>query len=378
MSSSLPYDVGARKSSSKPTEGSLKTLKDRPPNTSHGSKAPGGSSSGRKRATTTVSATPGSLLDRRSKTGNSQLQAPISVPKLPVGLDVQTSSAPVQPITFLDQGDERRSAPIAIPIRKPPQSSHPVTPLTGRERSFFPHVLKDQHTPPKERSDKDFTPSPDSQSQAASSQSEQEQFAPSPVNRRNMRTDRSSPMCTPSSPLSPTMPHHTMPSFGQHKARTLSGNQHGSRQSTPLAIPSLPPYHPANYESRQSSPRLPPSSSSAHARQVSELQKNMQRHQRALLINATRAAATPTTGKPPAHRPSSPRLNPMSSPGPITPLMLEGQTDYFLGGPNTSSASRSKAGDRREMVDNLVNVERERIRHPRRDSSHSPAVSPAA
>ncbi|KAL8873116.1 MAG: hypothetical protein Q9174_001363 [Haloplaca sp. 1 TL-2023] len=371
MSSSLPYDVGASKSSSKPTKGTLNTLTDRQSNISHGSKA----SEGRKRATTTISATPGSLLDRRSKTGNSQLQAPLSVPKLPVGLDVQTSSAPAQPSTFLD---ERRSAPIAIPIRKAPQSSHPVTPLTGRERSFFPHVLKDKHTPPREKSDKDFTPSPDSQSQAASSQSEQEQFAPSPINRRNMRTDRSSPMYTPSSPLSPTIPHHPTPSFGQHKARTLSGSQHGSRQSTPLAIPSLPPYHPANYESRQSSPRLPPSNNSTHARQVSELQKNMQRHQRALLINATRAAATPTTSKPPAHRPSSPRLNPMTSPGPITPLMLEGQTDYFLGGPKTSAASGSKAGDRREMVDNLIDVERERIRHPRRESSHSPAVSPAA
>lgn len=380
MASSLPFGVGGSKSA-KPAKGRLSILTNNDPvKTPYGSE---GTFSFRKRATTTNSATPESLLDRRSKIG-SQLQTPLSVPHL--GLKIQTDPSALfkthdgpQTQPALNQSsiiDDCPSAPIAIPIPKP-RPSRPTTPLTGRERSFFPHSPKELHTPPEHSNNKGFTPSPGSLSQ--SSQSEREQFAHSPISRRSMRSNPggASPMYTPSSPLSPTMPVHPNPSVTQHNARRHSSNQHHIRQPAPLAMSSLPPYHPANYESHHPSPRASRPASSSHGRQLSDAQKKLQRHQRELVINATRTAA-PSTTKPPVPRPSSPRLDPLSSPGPITPLMLEGQTDYFLGGPSTASTAGSKSSDRREMVERLIGVEKDRIRHPGTNEHHSPAVSPAA
>ncbi|KAL8697558.1 MAG: hypothetical protein Q9201_007068 [Fulgogasparrea decipioides] len=376
MASSLPYDVGASKSS-KPAKGRLGTLTNELTVTSS---ADDGSESTlfRRRATTTNSATPGSLLDRRSKTATQPVQ---TFPKLQIHTDPSVLSkghdAPqTHPVGRSSIPDDRPSAPIDIPIRKS-RSSQPTTPLTGRERSFFPHSPKESHTPPAHSNDKGFTPSPNSHS----SQSEREQFAHSPINRRNMRTDcgGASPRYTPSSPLSPTKPGQSIPSIAQQNAGPHSKNQHNSRQVKPLTIPTLPPYHPANYESRNPSPRTSRSAISSHGRQLSDAQKMLQRHQRDLVINATRTASL-TNIKSPKRRPSSPRLNPRSSPGPITPLMLEGQTDYFLGGPNAAAASTStsKGSEHRETVDRLIGGERDRIRHPERTEQHSPAVSPAA
>ncbi|KAL8733681.1 MAG: hypothetical protein Q9181_003497 [Wetmoreana brouardii] len=385
MASSLPYDVGGS-DSSRPAKGRLGTLTNELTVTSSASCGSESTLLPRKRATTINSATPGSLLERRSKTATQSVQTASSgsFPKLKIHTDPSLVSNghdapqthPVDPSSILD---DRPSVPIDIPIRKS-RSSQPTTPLTGRERSFFPHSPKESHTPPAHSNDRGFTPSPDSQSQ--SSQSEREQFAQSPIHRRNMRTDcgGASPRYTPSSPLSPTMSIQSIPSISsitQQKARLHSRNQHNSRQVKPLTIPTLPPYHPANYESTGLSPRTSRPAISSHGRQLSDAQKRLQRHQRDLVINATRTASLNNT-KSPKRRPSSPRLNPLSSPGPITPLMLEGQTDYFLGGPNAASTSTSKSSERQEMVDRLIGVERDRIRHPERTEQHSPAASPAA
>ncbi|KAL8692124.1 MAG: hypothetical protein Q9218_002792 [Villophora microphyllina] len=376
MASSLPYDVGGNNPSN-PAQERLNKVTGEDVKTSYGSE---GLLNIRKRATTTNVVTSGTLFDRRSKSGSllpTRLQAPLSVPHLKNQTDIPASSKKFGSQLVKDHSsvpESLPSAPIDIPIRKK-RSSQPTTPLTGREPSFFPHFLKDAHTPPTNPNPKGFTPSPDSLSQ--SSQSEQEQFPYSPINRRSMRNYRGGALSsyTPTSPLSPTMPSRAMPSVSEQNARRHSSN-HGSRQPAPLVIPSLPPYHPANYELQKSSTQASHSSSSSHGRQLSAAQKKLQRYQRELIVNATRTVSRPSA-KIPMRGPSSPRLDPLSSPGPITPLALEGQSDYFLGEPNARS-SAVKDDDRREMAERLIGIERDRIRHPERVERRSPAVSPAA
>ncbi|KAI4190021.1 MAG: hypothetical protein LQ346_004997 [Caloplaca aetnensis] len=342
----------------------------------------------RRRATTDVGPPPlSNLFGRRSKTGN-QRSTPLEVSVLPLPHQSHSNNegatsiyseqhlplSQPQPVqTYLL--DEQPSAPITIPIRKTP-ASRPVTPLTGRVPSFFAHSPKQSHTPPQRKKSKDFTPSPDSPSN--SSQSSQEVFAHSPLSRRIMRPDRGGPsaMYTPSSPLSPTMAAYSPSILGQQNGRAHSANAQGRVQPVPLAIPLLPPFHPANYESRKSTPRNARPINSAHGRQVSDAQKKLHKYQRELVINATRTFGGSTT-KSPLPRPTSPRLNPLGSPGPVTPLRLEGESDYFLAGCGTASPSASKDSERSEMVERLIAVERDRLARPERPGHHSPTISPA-
>ncbi|KAI4203688.1 MAG: hypothetical protein LQ350_001689 [Teloschistes chrysophthalmus] len=382
MASSLPHDVGSRESKhSKPDKARLSNLTADDAVKASSSFASDGPLSGRKRATTTNALTPGSLLDRRST-----IQGPVSLPHLKVQTDPSASfqnwdySPPTQSVRKPPSVIQHPpTLPIDIPIRKK-QPSRPTTPLTGRERrSFFPHTLTDSRTPPTNPNLKGATPSPDSQSQSSpsqSSQSEQEPFATSPINPRSMRNHRGGalPGYTPTSPLSPTRQARAIPPQ-QETPRRLSKHL-DIRHSTPLTIPSLPPYHPANYESQKGSPQTSRPSSSSYGHQLSDAQKKLQRHQRELVVNATRTVDH-SSAMTPMRRPSSPRLDPLSSPGPITPLALEEQTDYFLGGPNART-SAVKGNERRDMAERLIGIERDRIRHPDSAERHSPAVSPAA
>ncbi|KAL8733875.1 MAG: hypothetical protein Q9166_001863 [cf. Caloplaca sp. 2 TL-2023] len=193
-----------------------------------------------------------------------------------------------------------------------------------------------------------------------------------------MRTERrdASPFYTPSSPLSPTVPVQSIPAVTQPTSRPSSSTQPSHHQPGNVSLPPLPALHPANYESRNSSPRTSRPPTSSHGRQVPDAQKKLQQYQRDLVINFTRNAVR-NNGKSPVAQPNSPRLDPLGSPGPITPLMLEGQSDYFLSGSRKGSTSASKGSERREIVERMIGVERERIRHPERIERHSPAVSPA-
>lgn len=333
------------------------------------------SGNGRKRATTDTNAAAffsshQSLLHRRSKAGN------------PLPLDLSDTTFPAKNKSHPHHSasvsshpsvaDGYKSAPIDIPNPKPPRSSQPTTPLTGRVppkplEDYFKSLPRSRNHP---------TSSPDSQSQ--SSQSEREPSILSPIGQRNMRIDRrgSSPLHTPSPTLSPTMPVQSIPAVTQPSVRPASGKQPDRRQPGPLAIPSLPALHPANYESRTSSPRTSHPTSFPHGRQTSDAQKKLQQYQHDLVVNYTRNAVR-NTGKSPLAQPSSPRLNPLGNSGPITPLMLEGQGDYFLSGSRKGSRSASNGNnERREMAERVIGVEKDRIRHPERVERHSPAVSP--
>ncbi|KAL8796661.1 MAG: hypothetical protein Q9195_001051 [Heterodermia aff. obscurata] len=173
---------------------------------------------------------------------------------------------------------------------------------------------------------------------------------------------------TPKSPLSPSMPLAPFSPRGQDPAP----------HPTTLRLSSLPRFHPAAYESASlengaHTPRK--SRPSGHGRQYSDAKQQIHRYQRDIVANATRAARLTLSPKATAS-PSSPRLQPIGSPGPVTPLALESEVDYLMAGDTGSPTSTKNKG--RDLVESLIQKENERRVRPQRSGSLSPAVSPAA
>lgn len=330
----------------------------------------------RKRATTVDdSEIPRGLLDRRFN----QQHAPPSLSHLKIEPGKPTKNyQPHAPNALpVDVSRDRRSAPIAIPTCQT-RSSKPTTPLTGRVPpfKFLPFPKQPHASPTYTHSNKrGFTPSPDSQ---YCSLSESSQRSHSPITGGTMKPDRAEPSPTYiPSVLSPTMLAHSTSPLTPLATRTQSNEQQDHSRPSPLTFPKLPPLHPANFESRTSSPRnTSHSGTAAHNRQTSDAQRTLQRYQRDIVLSATRTALV-NTKKSPLARPSSPRLDPLGSPGPVTPLLLGGQDDYFLAGSGAASRSKLKESERRDLADRLIAAERDRLSHPERFERHSPAVSPA-
>jgi len=297
-------------------------------------------------------------------------------PVIPLTLtSAENSVTPKIPTVFLDL----RSAPIPIPSRKPNSAAFyaPSTPLTARVRAGHQFPYKSPATPqlgvslspqyarhsrPGRRvnysSDDTISPS----SSAASTAS----FA-------SMHRDR------PSSPLSPSVAVPLSPASLIRQPGNQSQLRPTSRPTPKLKLNSLPRFHPANYESSSSSAdathRLSrPGATQPHHRHVSDAQKKLQQYQRDVVANATRAASLALSPKTPVN-PTPARLNPLGSPGPVTPFALESGGDYLLAGNLGSPDGNIDRG--RELVQRLVEKENERQRYPRRSESHSPAVSPA-
>ncbi|KAL2357167.1 hypothetical protein BJ546DRAFT_432258 [Cryomyces antarcticus] len=165
-----------------------------------------------------------------------------------------------------------------------------------------------------------------------------------------MPPDRSSPSLRPTSPLSPKQTNSLqLPSqrgFRTSKQRTGNAS---------LRLPALPRYHPANFPSSQhgseantpasgfDSPQ-PPHSPRSQQHLYSEAQQQLYMHQREVMANAGRGI-----------RPVSPRLAPLGSPGPVTPLMLEEQSDYMVAGAQSSAVSAQE-----ELVQKLMEDESQR------------------
>ena len=187
-----------------------------------------------------------------------------------------------------------------------------------------------------------------------------------------MPSPRASPALRPTSPLSPRFDttsryeslQPTSPR-GLHPRSAATGPQmrhHNSPAST-LKLPGLPRFHPANFPSSQSSSVAntpgtgsnsghpspnPPVSPIAQQRLYSEAQKQLLLHHRetlaaqaAVVAASASAPVRPTSSR--YEKPLSPRLAPLGSPGPVTPLELEGHEGYLLAGAHASSAAAHAA-----------------------------------
>ncbi|PVI04744.1 hypothetical protein DM02DRAFT_639852 [Periconia macrospinosa] len=160
----------------------------------------------------------------------------------------------------------------------------------------------------------------------------------------------------PPSPFSPRMDSLAIPSQARRRP-AMHSHQSSQGTAASLRLPSLPRFHPANFTSSQNSSvsatpttgpnsPQPPLSPRAHNRQYSEVQRQMYAYQQQLLANASRQ----TRGT--IAKPTSPRLNPLDSPGPVTPMELEGADGYLTAG--------LKVKDANNHVDQLIREEARR------------------
>lgn len=139
-----------------------------------------------------------------------------------------------------------------------------------------------------------------------------------------------------------------------------AGNSHRRANTGSLKLPSLPRYHPANFPSANSSLQTtpdagssvaspqPPMSPRAHQKVISDAQKHLFLYQREL-VAAARAQSPSQFDKP-----ASPRLAPMGSPGPVTPLELEGEEGYLVAGARNGG---HEAISSNELVERLIREE---------------------
>ena len=173
-----------------------------------------------------------------------------------------------------------------------------------------------------------------------------------------MPSPRSSPAMRPVSPLSPRYEPSRFDSLQPPAPRAMhSRHGNGSRRANThsLKLPSLPRFHPANYPSSHSSmqstpddgPANPPVSPRAHQRMYSDAQKH-------LLMYHHQSVAARTNGNA-ENKPVSPRLAPLGSPGPVTPLELEQKDGYLLAGANQNGTAESA-----DLVDRLIREETRR------------------
>jgi hypothetical protein len=171
-----------------------------------------------------------------------------------------------------------------------------------------------------------------------------------------MPSPRSSPALRPVSPLSPRYEPSRFETLQPPSPRAMhSRHGNGSRRANThsLKLPSLPRFHPANYPSTHSSMQStpdegganPPVSPRAHQRMYSDAQKH-------LLMYQQQSVAARTVGE---NKPVSPRLAPLGSPGPVTPLELEQKEGYLLAG-----ASQSGTAAPADLVERLIREESRR------------------
>ncbi|KAL4903898.1 hypothetical protein BDW74DRAFT_155587 [Aspergillus multicolor] len=237
-----------------------------------------------------------------------------------------------------------RSRPIPIPRSYSAQEEDiPVTPLTGRfEKDYLPH---------RKFSYRDLSPERTSDGRTRTR----------PRHRRyhsdRMRSDSSTFYSVASS---------TMATSGR------SGSPQPSRQSTAKSAPTfhlgdLPRFHPAVYQSSSNAQSMvgPPSPRQSRQNIYRPLSSRDP-------ISHYREFVEGVVLQKPGSRqlspgPAAPRLNPLNSPGPVTPLALEEAGGYLTAGTSSRSElsrelQRSTQAPAPELLERLIARENERTR----------------
>lgn len=278
--------------------------------------------------------TPVSLSSLRDLTATSSSYSPPSPPRR-----FRSDSPPSDALESLSLSSTR---PIPIPRRPGPIDIDglPVTPLTGR-------FDKDDYLEDWER----VSLSARSQHLLSSRPSRRDRYS-------NMRSDHSpfyspvaSPVMSPRRSTSPQAPR----SRAQNSAKSVPG----------FHLDSLPRFHPAVYQS----------SSTAHgvgSQPPSSPRSSRQHTYRTTAGSREGKWAYPDFLESSHHQnPSAPRLDPLRSPGPVTPLALE-SGDYLTAGsskPNDRSARDNPSqhsGPAPDLVERLIARENEKARQKSR------------
>jgi hypothetical protein len=135
-----------------------------------------------------------------------------------------------------------------------------------------------------------------------------------------------------------------------------------------LALP-IGKYHPSNYKPvtpsvTSSAPLSPtqleiPSSGKsnkrpAYERRTSDVKRKLQQYQRDMIAQARHAGLRGAPEDMANAKPSSPKLQPLGSPGPITPLELEESGGYMAAGMHGTDREREMEFER--MIDQERNM----------------------
>jgi hypothetical protein len=133
---------------------------------------------------------------------------------------------------------------------------------------------------------------------------------------------------------------------------------------SPTISLSMGKYHPSNYKNKNSSTpnELTPLASPAlnslandrpqHGRQKSDVRQKLLQYQRDMVEQAAHAGRMHL----PVGKPVSPRLAPLGSPGPVTPMELEESAGYLMAGMMVDPTNQQ------DMVGRLIAAEGERAR----------------
>ncbi|EER24623.1 conserved hypothetical protein [Coccidioides posadasii C735 delta SOWgp] len=137
-------------------------------------------------------------------------------------------------------------------------------------------------------------------------------------------------------------------------------SRHSSKASPALHLGNLPRFHPAVYQSSNPNNHFT-QSPSPNQQRPSLSSREALRQYRELIASIALTPRNPAST--PGPRPAKPRLAPIGSPGPVTPLSLEEQDDsYFTATPHsTESTSRGDHPPPQEVLERLLERENERI-----------------
>ncbi|MCJ1334862.1 hypothetical protein MMC09_000127 [Bachmanniomyces sp. S44760] len=372
----------------------------------------------------TINLAPDSLAEHRQQEQEQEQQQ--HQPKIAASSPETSPASTITP-PFQEALEHIPSAPIDIPCRSRNNSNRspsPSTPLTARDNNTAGHWFPfSDRTPERPQISDSLKPRYQRPKRKANSPaSEPSTTLPTPQAllpiATTMRPEPTGARGPPYAPVSPpyrpsttssihagisTSHQHSEPSQSSNSSTmpspaTLRPSIHTRRTPQNLHLPSLPRFHPANYQSNNSSslatspvrtrppssyrpPRSPrgPASGTGSSRQLSDAQAKLQQYQREVLSNVARSAALVTSPGSSAStpKPHAPLLRPCGSPGPATPLALDGESDYMTAGPSASQVALGE-GSPRDLVDRMIRDERERSLYSGGHSGpSSPAVSPA-
>ncbi|KAL5355229.1 hypothetical protein BJX96DRAFT_46509 [Aspergillus floccosus] len=267
-------------------------------------------------------------------------------------------SGPVSPVSESSDRSLSRSVSRPIPIPKRSSVSYdpdiPVTPLTGRFDKGYYFAHREELAP----SSRDI-PRPGTRSGRRPRRSR-------PLTSR-MRSDNTTfyaPVVSPSMSPTSTRPASPQPSRSrpQNPAKSLPAFHLGS----------LPRFHPAVYPSSSTTqnvsaqPPSPRQPRQALYRTTSGSRDTTMWHYRDLMEGVTLPKAP---SRPLSPGPSAPRLDPLRSPGPVTPLTLEEASGYLVTGAAQSADQQS--GPAPDLIERLIARENERLRQQAKKITNS-------
>lgn len=245
-----------------------------------------------------------------------------------------------------------------IPIPKPSSTSTaahdhhlPVTPLTGRFDKGYYYFQ------------------PTTNSHKSSSHKKHHRHGHHRRPHHSHHRHPASSMRSDSSNLYSSVVSPNMPSSGRASSPQPSRSrpQTSSKSVPGFHLSNLPRFHPAVYQPSGGSQATagqpqPPTQSRQHTyRQSSGSSSRDGMWQYGGLVDSVTASRA--SGQP-SPSPSAPRLDPLNSPGPVTPLVLEDANSYLASGTASAADSRnpSNPGPAPDMVERLLAREGERSR----------------